>query len=207
MNPFTILSLFQFSSFILQFGETVPCVWIVESQGTKLTEWFLPSPRVQKSFWVEAEVTLLPGIWFSSHCWSLIFLPDQLPVLREIIKWGSSGRESGTRGKHKLPKLTQEEVECWNRTITSKEFESVIKYNVYICICAWAKSLQSSPILHDPMDCSMPGSSVHWILQIRIQEWVAMPSYRGSSQPRNWTWISCIWGRIFTISVTWEAYI
>ena len=36
----------------------------------------------------------------------------------------------------------------------------------------------------DPMDCSPPGSSVHGILQAKILEWVAMPSSRGSSQPR-----------------------
>ena len=50
---------------------------------------------------------------------------------------------------------------------------------------AAAKSLQSCLILSDPMDCSLPGSSVHGILQARILEWVAMPSSRGSSQPRD----------------------
>ena len=35
--------------------------------------------------------------------------------------------------------------------------------------------------LCDPMDCSLPGSSVHGILQARVLEWVAMPSSRGSS--------------------------
>ena len=39
----------------------------------------------------------------------------------------------------------------------------------------------------DPMDCSLPGSSVHGILQARILEWVAISFSRGSSQPRNWT--------------------
>ena len=39
--------------------------------------------------------------------------------------------------------------------------------------------------LGDPMDCSPPGSSVHGISQARILEWVAMPSSRGSSQPRD----------------------
>ena len=47
----------------------------------------------------------------------------------------------------------------------------------------------------DPMDCSLPGSSVHRILQARILEWVAISFSRGSSQPRNWTWVSCIAGR------------
>ena len=45
------------------------------------------------------------------------------------------------------------------------------------------------------MDCSPPGSSVHGILQVRILEWVAMPSPRESSQPRAWTlisYVSCI---------------
>ena len=39
--------------------------------------------------------------------------------------------------------------------------------------------------LCDPMDCSPPGTSVHGILQARILEWVAIPSSRGSSGPRN----------------------
>ena len=44
---------------------------------------------------------------------------------------------------------------------------------------------QSCPTLCDPMDCSLPGSSVPGILQARILEWVAIPFSRGSSQPRD----------------------
>ena len=55
-----------------------------------------------------------------------------------------------------------------------------------------AKSLQSYPTLCNPMNCSPPGSSVHGILQARILEWVAMPSFRGSSQRRDHTHISCV---------------
>ena len=55
-----------------------------------------------------------------------------------------------------------------------------------------AKSLQSCLILCDPIDGSSPGSAVHGILQVGILEWVAMPYFRGSSQPRNQTWVSCI---------------
>ena len=50
---------------------------------------------------------------------------------------------------------------------------------------AAAKSLQSCPTLCDPRDCGPQGSSVHGILQARILEWVAMPSSRGSSRPRD----------------------
>ena len=49
---------------------------------------------------------------------------------------------------------------------------------------------KSCPTLGDPMDCSAPGSSVHGILQARTPEWVAMPSSRGSSWPRDWTCVS-----------------
>ena len=51
--------------------------------------------------------------------------------------------------------------------------------------CMYAKSLQSCPIFCNAMDYNLPGSSVHGILQARILEWIAMPSSRGSSQPRN----------------------
>ena len=62
------------------------------------------------------------------------------------------------------------------------------------CVCAYLVA-QSCLTLWDPMDCNLPGSSVHGILQARILEWIAMPSFRGSSWPRDWTlvsWVSCI---------------
>ena len=54
---------------------------------------------------------------------------------------------------------------------------------VCVCVCVCTLSLQSCLTLCDPMDCSSPGSSVHGILQVRILEWVAMTSSRGSSWP------------------------
>ena len=56
------------------------------------------------------------------------------------------------------------------------------------------------------MDCSWPGSSVHGILQARRLEWVVIPFSRGSSQPRDLTWVSRIAGRFFTIWTTREAH-
>ena len=64
---------------------------------------------------------------------------------------------------------------------------------------------QSCPTLCDYMDCSPPGSSVHGILQARIQEWVANPFSREYSWPKDQTWVSCIIGKLFTISVTREG--
>ena len=51
---------------------------------------------------------------------------------------------------------------------------------------------QSCPSLCNSLDCSPPGSSLHEILQVRILEWVAMPSSRGSLWPRDETWVSCL---------------
>ena len=54
------------------------------------------------------------------------------------------------------------------------------------------------------MNCSQPSSSVHGILQARILEWVAISFSMGSSQPRDWTQVSRIGGRIFTDRATSE---
>ena len=69
-----------------------------------------------------------------------------------------------------------------------------------------AQSLQSRLTLCYPMDCSLVGASVLGIFQTRILEWVAMPSSRGSSQPRNQTQVSCIAGGFFTICATREVH-
>ena len=72
-----------------------------------------------------------------------------------------------------------------------------------ICLAA-----QSCPILCGPMNCSLQGSSVHENFQARILEWVAIFYSKGSSQPRDWTHISCISciGRwILYRWATWES--
>ena len=60
----------------------------------------------------------------------------------------------------------------------------------WVSMCVRAKSLQLCPTLCDPRDSSLPGSSVHGILRERILERVTMPSSRGSSQPRDRTYVS-----------------
>ena len=55
------------------------------------------------------------------------------------------------------------------------------------------------------MDGSLPGSVIHGIFQARMLEWVAISFSRGSSQPRDWTQVSCIADRRFTVWATREA--
>ena len=71
-----------------------------------------------------------------------------------------------------------------------------------VCVCV-SCSVMSDSLW--PSDCSLPSSSVHGILQARILEWVAIPFSRGSSQPRDQSWVSRIVGRFFTIWATREA--
>ena len=81
--------------------------------------------------------------------------------------------------------------QCTNLGIIQNHFITClfIKANYSACMCA--KLIQLCLTLCNPMDCSPPGSSVHGILQTRILEWVAMPSSRGSSWPRDWACVSC----------------
>ena len=70
----------------------------------------------------------------------------------------------------------------------------------FSCACVRATLLQSCLTLCNPMDCSPADSSVHRILQIRMPEWVAISSSRGSSQFRGWIYIF-----VFCIS-SWVLY-
>ena len=77
---------------------------------------------------------------------------------------------------------------CNHSTFTHHHF--AISLGDHMCLSA--KSLQSCPTLSDPIDCSLPGSPVHGILQARILKCVAIPSSRRFSRPRDWTDISYV---------------
>ena len=66
--------------------------------------------------------------------------------------------------------------------------------------------VQSCPALCDPLEYSLPGSSVCWIFQATTLEWVAISFYRGSSRPRNQTRVSCIAGGFFTAEPSRRPY-
>ena len=112
--------------------------------------------------------------------------------------------------KSNLPIFTL--MGCWDFSylkvlifiiFTESKSKNITKYTHKVCVRA--KLLQLCPTLCDPMDFSPPSSLVHGILQARILEWVAMPSSRGTSQPRDWTWVSvspALAGVFFTTSWT-----
>ena len=71
----------------------------------------------------------------------------------------------------------------------------------------WGEVAQSCLTLCDPMDRSLPVSSLHGIPLARVLEWAAISFSRGSSQPRDWTWVSCTAGGFFTTWATREAWV
>ena len=85
-------------------------------------------------------------------------------------------------------------LECFVLVCRLLEDVRELKLRAVLCLVT-----QLCPTLCDAMNCSPPGSSVHGILQARILELVVIPFSRGSSWPRDQTWVSCIAGRFFTV--------
>ena len=93
----------------------------------------------------------------------------------------------------------------WISCLGLTQFEATAEKDSVVLV------VQSCPTVCDPMDCSLPGSSLHGILQVRILEWkkkkrilewIAIPFSRGSSWPRDWTQVSCVAGSLFTVWAT-----
>ena len=78
-------------------------------------------------------------------------------------------------------------------------------FYVYLKVKSESVVTQSCPTLCDPVDCSLPGSSIHGIFQARILEWVAISFSKGSSRPRDQTRASRIAGRLLTIWASRES--
>ena len=75
------------------------------------------------------------------------------------------------------------------------------------CVCVCVLVTLSCLTFCDPVDWRPPGSSVHGILQARILEWIPISCSRGSSWPSDWTRVSHVAGRFFTVWATREAKI
>ena len=97
-----------------------------------------------------------------------------------------------------------------NKSTSDKIHSSLYKFSSisFICLCLSLYLYiiaQSCLTLCNPMDCSLTSSSVHGIFQARILEWVAIYFSKRSSQTRDWTRVSCIVDRWFTIWATREV--
>ena len=89
---------------------------------------------------------------------------------------------------------------------SSSEIAAILISNPIDCFFSFLERVsevaQLCLTLWDPMGCSLPDSTIHGVFQARILEWVAISFSRRSSRPRDWTRVSGIVGRRFTIWAT-----
>ena len=141
-------------------------------------------------------------------CLSLMKSSDSLYRMWEgdrALRWGDQlgqlwgvgiaqeyERRGNLKGSWILPRcfIPPSWRKCSSTFLTSQT--QTLKPHLYSHVCLHAYLLQSCLILCNPMECSLPGSYVCRILQARILEWVAVPSSRGSSWPRNRTCVSYV---------------
>ena len=128
-----------------------------------------------------------------------------IQALKRWLFWGSSlpsslsaGSQIKSLGLNTLSQIYRPILRWAEQDIFHGSFRETL---LTMCV----PDAQSCLTLRDPMDCSLPGSSVHGILQERILEWVAVPFSRGSSQLRDQTDVSHTVGRFCTIWATREA--
>ena len=107
----------------------------------------------------------------------LLFFPLRLTIATSCFIWSSH------TDFHLI-------LKCASSFLPWKSFRYEMTLKQNCCCCLVAKVMSRS--FCDPMDYSLPGSSVHEISQTRILEWVAISFCRGSSWPRDWTVVSCI---------------
>ena len=134
----------------------------------------------------------LPSPLFYTHPPAGLGQAVDYSLEQRFTRCGDGGRrETVQRGKLR-PNHTREQEEQSQRPEGHLPASELLPAHLTEgCACV-LKSLQSSPTLCNPVDCSPPGSSVHRILQARILEWVVIPFSRGCSQPRDGTLISCV---------------
>ena len=126
-----------------------------------------------------AEVHGVPKSWTR--------LTDWTELNMEVLKW------------HSRVLCNDMEI-CYD--VLSKKVEGRWKVKMSMGV---SHSVFSYLTLRNPLGCTLLSSSVLGIFQARKLEWVAIPFFRRSSWPRDWTWVSCIAGRFFTIWATREA--
>ena len=114
------------------------------------------------------------------------------PAMQETWFWSLSWEDSLERGKASSSILACRiswTAQSMGLQRVWHDWATFTSFQLY-CACVHAISLQSCLTPCDPMECSPIGSSTHGILQLNKLEWVATPSSRGLSPPRDSTPVS-----------------
>ena len=200
-------------------------LWYDKTRFAQLLKFELPAP------WWQCKPTL--AYQFSHYVWGVIMLGQKISpqsvvgnfscnVLQFSLILCNSLQFSGIRAIIQITVGGKEEAKVLNYAEFSSPWIQWRPLSVWLvsllhagsglalthllwCVCVCVCSgTQLCPILCDPMDYSLPGSSVGEISQERIWGWFATSFYRGSSQPRDQTHVSCIGRRFLYHWVTWD---
>ena len=151
----------------------------------------------------------------TAHIWT-IFMTIAVWATKKNHQKPSNCKPGKISDCHCLPSLWLKMLWAWHLQIFTAAFRTqklglhyapVMNICIFLFFCFHVLVAQSCLTLCDPAGCSLPGSSVHGILQARILEWVAIPFSEGSAWPSDWTWVFCIWGRFCTLWATREVYL
>ena len=146
---------------------------------------FFPSKEVPLAFiikllWIHLTFTYLQSFWFLLWIWMIFFLGKIILVVGFSLS-----------SLYLYPATP-----FWSAVSTEWSADNLMKIPCYLITFPWKKMKSLSCVwLCDPMNCSLPGSSVHEIFQARVLEWVDISFSRVSSQPGDWTRFSFIVGR------------
>ena len=128
------------------------------------------------------------------HCRRILYQLSHKGSLRmlEWVAYPFSRRSSWHRNRTGVSCLAGWFFTSWAMREARHQLSycTTVLFKVLCMLCA--QSLQSCPTLCDAKDYSLPGPSLHGILQARVLEWTAIPSSRGSSPPRDGTLISWV---------------
>ena len=125
------------------------------------------------------------------------------PTLGDPKDWGPPG--SSTHGIFQARLLDWVAISFSRRSSWPRDRTRVFRIadkRFTVWTTTESKFTQSYPTLCDPMDCSLPGSSVHGIFQAIVLEWIAISFSRGSSRPRDRVQVSRIVDKRFTAWAT-----
>ena len=173
-------------------------VWEMLSSASSYT-FIKSSSGSVKNLSLHSNITLWKAFPFQKHSFSTIYMTDP-----ESTKVGMSqsllSKTLFSTWALVSPRVLRQPVLELTNTPVKRKKKQIPRFepkptdsNFLAC-----EVTQSCPTLCDPMDCSLPGSSVHEIFQARVLEWVAISFSRASSQPRDQTRISHSTGRRFT---------
>ena len=138
-------------------------------------------------------ICLLFNVHYNFYCtcyFQSCFCRAQLDWRVALRRMGVKESES-TSTVSSVEWLLQMELEKWTYSQSGMCCKKGVCLYFFLCVRVCSVT-QLCLTLCDPRDCSPPGSSVHGILQVRILEWTAISSSRGSSPPRDPAHVSCV---------------